>query len=51
VHEPVSQWYFYADFIEALGIEVTIANPIKMQAIASARIKTDAIDTGVLADL
>jgi hypothetical protein len=38
VHEPVSQWY--ADFIEALGIEVTIANPIKTQAIASARIKT-----------
>src|SRR5208337_3300731 len=51
VHEPVSQWYFYADFIEALGLDVTIANPLKTKAIASARIKTDSIDAGVLADL
>ena len=25
VHEPVSQWYYYADFIESLGLHVTIA--------------------------
>ncbi len=51
VHEPVSQWYYYADFIESLGLHVTIANPMKTKAIASARIKTDALDAGVLADL
>ncbi len=49
--EPVSQWYCYADFIESLGIDVKIANPMKAKAIAFARIKTDTIDAGVLADL
>ena len=49
--EPVSQWYCYADFIESLGLSVKIANPMRVKAIASARIKTDTIDAGVLADL
>jgi len=49
--EPVSQWYCYADFIESLGLEVKIANPNRVKAIAWARIKTDTIDAGVLADL
>lgn len=49
--EPVSQWYCYADFIESLGLSVKIANPNKVKAIAFARIKTDSIDAGVLADL
>jgi transposase len=49
--EPVSQWYCYADYIESLGLAVKIANPMRVKAIASARIKTDSIDAGVLADL
>jgi transposase len=49
--EPVSQWYCYADFIESLGLDVRLANPMRVKAIASARIKTDSIDAGVLADL
>jgi transposase len=49
--EPVSQWYFYADLIQKLGIDVHLANPLKVKAIASARIKTDTIDAGVLCDL
>jgi transposase len=49
--EPVSQWYCYADFIESLGLTVKIANPMKVKVIASARIKTDSIDAGALADL
>ena len=49
--EPVSQWYCYADYIEELGLSVKIANPMRVKAIASARIKTDTIDAGVLADL
>lgn len=49
--EPVSQWYFYADLIQKLGIEVHLANPLRVKAIASARIKTDTIDAGVLCDL
>lgn len=51
VLEPVSQWYCYADFIASLGIRVVIANPMKVKAIASARVKTDSIDANVLADL
>jgi len=49
--EPVSQWYFYADLIESLGVDVHLAHPMKVKAIASARIKTDKIDASVLADL
>lgn len=49
--EPVSQWYFYADLLESLGVDVHLANPLKVKAIASARIKTDKIDARVLCDL
>lgn len=49
--EPVSQWYFYGDLIQSLGIDVHLANPLKVKAIASARVKTDKIDSGVLCDL
>ena len=51
VLEPVSQWYYYADLIENLGIDVHLAHPMRVKAIASARIKTDKIDAAVLADL
>jgi transposase len=51
VLEPVSQWYVYADLLEELGCEVHLAHPMKVKAIASARVKTDAIDAKVLAEL
>lgn len=51
VLEPVSQWYFYADLLAALGCDVHLAHPMKVKAIASARIKTDSIDASVLCDL
>lgn len=51
VLEPVSQWYYYADLIENLGVDVHLAHPMRVKAIASARIKTDKIDASVLADL
>src|SRR3989344_3222766 len=37
--------------MQSLGYEVHLAHPMKVKAIASARIKTDKIDAGVLADL
>ena len=49
--EPVSQWYYYADLIENLGVDVHLAHPMEVKAIAHANIKTDKIDAGVLADL
>ena len=51
VMEPVSQWYYYADLIENLGVDVHLAHPMKVKAIASAKIKTDKIDAGILSDL
>jgi transposase len=49
--EPVSQWYVYADLIQNLGIDVHLAHPMKVKAIAFAKVKTDSIDAGVLCDL
>lgn len=51
VLEPVSHWYYYADLIEGLGVNVHLAHPMKVRAIASARVKTDKIDASVLCDL
>lgn len=51
VMEPVSQWYVYADLLQNLGCDVHLAHPMRVKAIASARIKTDKIDAGVLSDL
>jgi transposase len=49
--EPVSQWYTYADHLQGLGVDVHLAHPMRVKAIAFARIKTDTIDAGVLCDL
>ena len=51
VLEPVSQSGFYADLLESLGVEVHLAHPKRVKAIAFAKIKTDSIDAKVLADL
>lgn len=51
VVEPVSQWYFYADLLAQMNVDVHLANPLQVKAIASARVKTDKIDAGVLCDL
>ena len=51
VLEPVSQSGFYADLLENLGVEVHLAHPKRVKAIAFAKVKTDSIDAKVLADL
>ena len=51
VLEPVSQWYFYASLIQDMDIHVHLANPLKVKAISSSKIKTDKIDASVLCDL
>ena len=50
VLEPVSQWYLFADLLEALGVDVHLAHPRKLKAIATASSKTDKLDARVLAD-
>lgn len=51
VLEPVSQSGFYADLLESLGVEVHLAHPKRVKAIAFAKVKTDKIDAEVLAHL
>lgn len=52
VLEPVSFWYPYYELLEQkCHVNVHLAHPLKVKAIASARIKTDKIDANVLADL
>jgi transposase len=49
VMEPLSQWYFYADFLESLGVKVTLAHPLKMKIISQSKVKTDEKDAQILA--
>lgn len=43
--------YVIADMLEWMGIDIRIANPMQVKAIAQAKIKTDKRDSRVLADL
>jgi transposase len=43
--------YVMADMLEWMGIDIKIANPMQVKAIAQAKIKTDKRDSKVLADL
>jgi transposase len=49
--EPISSWYYFYEIVESLGCSVHLVNPLKVKAIASARIKTDKIDSNILAHL
>lgn len=44
-------WPVFTDALEDHAVEVVLAHPLKMRAIASARIKTDRIDSATLAHL
>lgn len=49
--EATYHWYHLYDLLEELTQEVHLAHPLKVRAIAEARIKTDKIDATVLAHL
>lgn len=51
VLEATNNWYAFVEWTHDLPIKVTLAHPSKTKAIASARIKTDTIDSKILADL
>lgn len=51
VIEATFAWGWMSDLLMEQGMEVTLAHPLKVKAIASSRIKTDKIDSEVLADL
>lgn len=51
VMESSSVWYNVYSMLEDKGYDVTLSNPLKTKAIASAKIKTDKIDAVTLANL
>ena len=51
VFEASRNWPYYAELVKPYCSSVIMAHPIKVRAIASARIKTDSIDSNILSDL
>lgn len=51
VLEAGRNWVLMYDWLEGMTSKVTLAHPLKVKAIASARIKTDKIDSKTLAHL
>lgn len=51
VFEASRNWPYYAELVRPYCNELVMAHPLRVRAIASARIKTDEIDSKVLADL
>lgn len=49
--EATRNWYWLYELLEEAGLAVILAHPMKVRLIAEARIKTDAIDAHVLAQL
>jgi transposase len=49
--EATYGWEWLAELLEDEGCELHLAHPLRTKAIASARVKTDAVDAGTLAHL
>ena len=49
--EATGNWYYFYELIEDLNPDVCLSHPQKTRAIASARIKTDKIDSATIAHL
>jgi transposase len=49
--EATYGWEWLADLLEDHGYELHLAHPLRTKAIASARVKTDAVDARTLAQL
>ena len=51
VMESTGIWEYVYELIEGKGLEVYLANPLKVRAIAEAKIKTEKVDSEILAHL
>jgi transposase len=51
VLEAGPSWHWMCDLLDEMDIDNVLCHPLKVKAIASARIKTDTIDSGILAQL
>jgi transposase len=51
VVEATGSWYWVADLLAARGVELRLAHSRQLKAVASAKVKTDAVDALTLAQL
>src|SRR5260370_10015257 len=49
VVESTGDWYWLADVLAPLGVELVLAHATRLQAIWAAKVKTDQVDSDVLA--
>lgn len=49
--EASRDWYWVCDLLEGAGMNVSLVHPLKAKAIAAARIKSDRLDSRILAHL
>ena len=49
VVESTGGWYWLADTLAGLGVELTLAHATRLKAIAAAKVKTDQVDSDTLA--
>ena len=49
VVESTGGWYWLADTLAALGVELVLAHATRVKAIAAAKVKTDKVDSDILA--
>jgi transposase len=49
VVESTGSWYWLADLLTTLGVELSLAHATRLKAISAAKVKTDQIDSDVLA--
>jgi len=49
--EATWDWYWVYDLLEGAGLEISLVHPLKAKAIASARIRSDRLDSRILAHL
>ncbi|MGH7547577.1 MAG: IS110 family transposase [Gemmatimonadales bacterium] len=49
VVESTGGWYGLADVLQALGVELVLAHATRLKAISAAKVKTDQVDSDVLA--
>ena len=49
VVESTGGWYWLADTLGALGVELVLAHATRVKAIAAAKVKTDKVDSDILA--
>jgi transposase len=49
--ESTGVWEYVYEILDSLGLDVKLVNPVKARAIAEAKIKTDTVDSQILAHL